>query len=93
MRRRQVAQKIEPENGKLRQHFALVGNAGGQDVVERRDAIGGDDQQPFVDAVDVAHFAAAEAFDAGKIGFQNDGVVVESLMEFTLAFDFNRGSN
>ena len=49
----------------------FVGDAGGQNVVECGDAVGGDDEQPvFVHAVDVAHFAAGMAFDAGEIGFE-----------------------
>ena len=43
--RHQVAHALEPEAGQLRQHLALVGDARAEHVVERRDAIGGDDQQ------------------------------------------------
>jgi len=68
MRRRHVAQKIEPEYRKLRQHPALVRNAGGQNVVECGDAIGGDDEELAVDAIHVAHLAAAVALDARQVG-------------------------
>jgi hypothetical protein len=68
------AQEIEPENRKLRQHPALAGDARGEDVVERGDAVGGDDQQPPVDAVYVAHFAAPVEFDTRQIGFEEDWI-------------------
>ena len=74
MRGREVAEKIEPENRKLRQHLAFIGNARGQDVVERRDAVGRDNQQTVADAIYIAHFAAAVAFHACEIGFENDGI-------------------
>ena len=68
-----VAQEIEPENGKLGQDLALVRNAGGQDVVERRDAVGGDNQQLSVHAIDVAHFALRVPFDSRQFGMEDDG--------------------
>jgi hypothetical protein len=75
MRRRDVAQKIEPEDRELRKDASLIGNAGRQDVIEGGDAIGRDDQEALAGAVDVAHLALGVALDAGKIGFQNDGVL------------------
>ena len=60
MVRHEIGDAIEPERRQLRQHAALVGNAGAEHVVERRDAIGRDDQQVrVVDRVDVAHLASA----------------------------------
>ena len=44
----------------LRQHAALVGNAGGQHPVERADAVGADQQQLVAQVVDIADFAAAD---------------------------------
>ena len=43
--RHEIAHALEPEAGELGQHLALVGNAGAEHVVERGDAIGGDDEQ------------------------------------------------
>ncbi len=40
-----VAQELEPEKGNLGEYTPLVGNAGGQHIVEgKRDAIGGDEK-------------------------------------------------
>src|ERR1019366_10202742 len=47
----EVAQEIEPEDGKLGQHLAFIGDAGAQDVVESGNAVGGHDEQPAVDLV------------------------------------------
>ena len=58
----------EPERGQLRQHLALVGDARPEDVVERRDAVGRDDEQVVAGVVEVAHLAAAERGEAGKRG-------------------------
>ena len=57
MIRDDVARLVEPEGGQLCEHLAFVGDAGAEDVVERRDAIGGDEQQLVADLVDVAHLA------------------------------------
>src|ERR1039458_2912194 len=74
MRGRELAQEIEPEDGKLGQHLALVRDAGWQDVVEGRNAVGGDDQQPPVDAINVTNFAAPVTLDAREVRFQNGGI-------------------
>src|SRR5215472_6379612 len=42
-----VARAREPEPRELRQHPAPVGDPGRQDVVERRNPVGRDDQEPF----------------------------------------------
>src|SRR6478735_876778 len=64
MVRHQVADSLEPEAGELRQDLALVGDARPEHVIERRDPIGGDDQERGLsgwesDFVDVADLAAA----------------------------------
>jgi hypothetical protein len=58
--RHDIGQLVEPEGRQLRENLALVRNAGAQHVVERRDAIGGDQQQRIAQVVDVAHLAGAE---------------------------------
>jgi len=40
-----VFQQIEPEEGKLREDAAFVGNGRWEDDVESGEAVGGDDQQ------------------------------------------------
>ena len=66
------AQPVEPEQGHLVQHAAFVGDAGGEDVIEGGDAVGGDDQQVIADSVDVADLAAADPFQAGQISIEKD---------------------
>ena len=51
----------EPVQRERGEHAALVGDRRRQDDVERRDAIGGDEQQPAVaGVVDLAHLAGGE---------------------------------
>ncbi len=64
---------FEPERRQLRQHTAFVRNAGAKDVVERGDAIGGDEEQTIVDLVDVADLAATHQRQTVKVRF-NDGM-------------------
>src|SRR5262245_55189646 len=51
-------QIIEPEEGQRGQQPAFVGDAGGQHPVERAEAVGGHQNQPITQVVDVAHLAA-----------------------------------
>ena len=68
--RHEIAEMIEPERRELREHFALVGNARPEHVVERRDAIGRDDEQVLAEIVDVADFAAPRERETGEIRFE-----------------------
>ena len=53
--------------------WPLLRNAGGQNVVEGRDTVGGHEQQMVgIDPVDVTHFPAGVEFQVGKIGSQNN---------------------
>ena len=61
----------EPERGDLGQHFALVRYAGAEHVVERGDAIGGDDQQLVAEIVDVADLARSIGPPVRKRGLKN----------------------
>ena len=57
--RDEIGDEREPEGAQLRQHTPLVGDARAEHVVERRDAIGGDNQQPLgVHVVHVTDLAA-----------------------------------
>src|SRR5579859_7109977 len=59
----------EPEDRQLGQDLAAVGDAVGQDAVERREAVGGDHQQPVVgQLVGVADLALREELE-GKLCF------------------------
>ena len=66
-----VAQVLEPEGRQLRQDAPLVRNAGPEHVIERRDAIGGNDEEDVAGRVDVAHLAGAEALEARNVSVQN----------------------
>ena len=77
--RHEVAHALEPEPRELRQHLALVGDAGAEHVVERGDAIGGDDEQLIADLVDVAHLAAAMERQAVR-EVSSRGALVESTV-------------
>ena len=66
------AQKIEPEERHLVSTRPFSGNALGQDAVEGRDAVGGDDEQVVADAVDIAHLAAGHPLDARQVGGGNN---------------------
>ena len=57
--RHDAGRVLEPEGGELGEYFALVGNAGAEDVVERRDAIGRDEQQPVSEVEEVTNLAVA----------------------------------
>src|SRR5207245_1563750 len=61
----------EPERGNLRQDLALVGDPGPEHVIERRDAIGGDDQQTVVEIVDVADLALSIRTSVSECGLEN----------------------
>ena len=60
MIRDDVAGARKPEGGELVEHPAFVGNARAQHVIERRNAIGGDQDQRVAGRVDIAHFAATD---------------------------------
>ena len=62
-------QKIKPEERNLREHAAFVRDAGSQYVIEGRDAVGGNKQEPLiVNAIDIAYFAAGIEFQVREIG-------------------------
>ncbi len=67
-----AAKEIEPETRKLRQHASFVGNAFRHDHVERRKAVGGDDQEPVSgNFVDVADLTARKQRHAGEVRLKN----------------------
>jgi hypothetical protein len=68
----QIAQKIEPEQGNLRQNGAFAWNWRAQDAIERRDAIRGDHQQLVViDGVHIADFASGHKQKVREGGLKN----------------------
>ncbi len=63
MVRRHMAGFRKPEQRDLRQHPSFEGNRVGQNNVERRQAVGGDNQQMLgVHIVDVTHFSLMNFF-------------------------------
>ena len=66
-------QEIEPEKRELRKNAPLFRDSSCEHVVERRDAIGGDEKQMIgIDAVNVADFAAGMKFKFRKVGPKQD---------------------
>ena len=66
-------QEVEPEQRKLGEHPSLLGNAGCQHIVERRNAIGGNEQQVIgIDVVDIADLAAGMKLKFRKIGLKKN---------------------
>ena len=97
--RHDVPQSVEPERRDLREDLALVGDARAEHVVERGDAIGGDDQQPSPKIVDVADLAVDDRADdwssvVSRIG-EASGNVDSSEREVRrcIASDADRGDN
>ena len=59
---------IEPEPRDLREDSAFVGDTRPEDVIERRDAIGRDDEQAIAEIVNVSDFARAVGFPGAEAG-------------------------
>ena len=72
MVRRQFLQVVEPEERQLREHSALLRNSGRQNVVERRDAVSGNDEQVFAQAIHVADFTLRMPFHARDVAFKEN---------------------
>src|SRR4029077_9381322 len=66
------AQQIEPEQRKLREHAALVGNRRGHHHVKRGKAVRRYNQQPVPQIIDVPNLASCCRGDTGKTGFANN---------------------
>ncbi len=63
-----VGEVVEPEQRELGEDASLVGDAGGQNVVEGRNPVGGDEEQLLVaDGVDVADLAAGVKVEIGEV--------------------------
>ena len=60
----------EPERRELREHLALVRNARAEHVVERRDPIGGDEQQAVAEVEQVADLAVTIGCGAVEAGVE-----------------------
>src|SRR6185437_2254398 len=56
---------------KLRQDASCVRNRSGKNHVERRKAVGGDDQEPIVEFVDVPNLSSGSKFESAKIRLRN----------------------
>ena len=59
-----VLEEVEPEERELGEDASLVGDAGGEDVIEGGDAVGGDEEEVGggvrAEGIDVADLAAGE---------------------------------
>ncbi len=56
---------LEPKCRDLRKHLSLTRNRIGQNAIESRDAIRGDEEQTISEIVDISHLAAAQFLEAG----------------------------
>src|SRR5208283_2374318 len=73
MIRHRLLEEVEPEQGQLGQHPALLRNAGGEHIVERRDPVRGHEQQMIVaNLIQVADLSAGEELEVGKISVQKN---------------------
>ena len=64
-----IGEVIEPEHRNLVQYASLMRDAGGQNVVEGRNAVGRDEKQLLVaNAVHVSHLAAGVKLEVGEVG-------------------------
>ena len=64
---RDIVESLEPEGGNLIEHCAFVRKRIGKNHVECRDPVRDDKEQCFAKIEDLAHLAAAQFFDSGKI--------------------------
>ena len=71
MIRNDIAQSFEPETRDLGEDFTFVRNSRTEDVVERRDPIGGDDEQLVAEVVDVPDFSGAVGLTITEGGIEN----------------------
>ena len=67
-----VAQEIQPEQRHPREDASFLGDSGGENVVERRNPVRSDDQQPIAVLVDIAHFAAAAELEPAHLCLEQD---------------------
>src|SRR5215467_13267454 len=63
-------QPVEPEARNLGEHFALVGNARAQDIVERGDPVSRDDQEAIAELVDIANLPLTIRASVGERGLE-----------------------
>jgi hypothetical protein len=68
--RDQIAHALEPERRELCEYFALVGDARSEDVIERGDAIGRDQEEVVTHLINVADLAASVEFQIGEGGLE-----------------------
>src|SRR5207247_5960682 len=71
--------RVEPEEGKLREYLALARDGGRQHDGEGTDAVGGDDQQPPAEVVDVPHLSAPPERQTGDSRLEERRLRVDEL--------------
>src|SRR5215469_7131226 len=69
-----IGQLFKPEKRELREHPSLIGYGRGQNHIESREPVGGDDQQAVAEIVNVADFSAATQLEPWKFSARNDSV-------------------
>jgi hypothetical protein len=72
--RNHVPELLEPEERKLCEHLSFIGNGRGQNHVEGREPVSGDDEQAIAKIVDITNFASASQREPGEIRLQDHRV-------------------
>ncbi len=62
-----VGEEVEPEVRELGENLAFVWDARAEDVIEGRDAVGGDEDEFVSDGVEVADLAACGEWDVAEV--------------------------
>jgi hypothetical protein len=67
-----IPEQIEPEERYLGEDFPLSGNAGGEDMIEGGNPVGGHHQQRTIDRIEVPDLAPAKQRNRAQIGSQEN---------------------
>jgi len=70
-----VRKEVKPEQGNLGEHPPFMRDAGRQDVVKGRNAVGGYEKKVLIiKVVNVAYLAAGVKFEVGEVSLEKDGI-------------------
>lgn len=70
-----VRKEVKPEQGNLGEHPPFMRDAGRQDVVKGRNAVGGDEKKVLIiKIVNVAYLATGVKFEVGEVSLEKDGI-------------------
>ena len=86
MRWDEISQQVEPEQGSLRQHPALAGNATAENAIEGGNSVRRYEQQRVAQVIDIADFATPQQRGL-KLCFDQYRIVAH---EFYPTFEYHR---